>query len=189
MQAELSNMGNQIEQLSSLLRQKEGDLAVANAKTTEHAEEMKDMQAALAKKSEELINAMHDLEVDRSGDKKRAHEMKDLEMSALAVAKEQRADLEQQLDELDKKLANRDEALVELETKYQDVKDDRDVTKAELDALAAETDGKINDLIAEIAIFTRAGKTAEEARDVAIAQELQLRQQLEQKDEQVLPLP
>lgn len=195
MQEDLTNMENQVGQLSNLLQQREEHIEAANAKMLVDAEEFKslqvllnqrsevleDTQAALGQKSGELINAMHDLDLERSTDKQRTKETKNefiQEHNALELAREARVDLEQQMDELDKKIADRDEALVELEIKYQDIKEDRDVTKAELEVAVRQSEERIKYLETEI---KQTVKSAEASRGLAAGHESQLRQQLDQK--------
>ena len=144
MQEDLENVNSQVGQLSSLLKQRETDLATSNGK----------MQGI----EEELIKRTIELEEARAALSQKEHE-------------DVKAELERQL--------------LAWERRYQDMKEDRDVTKAELEAIVEETDGRLKFLEDEIATLKEARKVSEEAHRIATGQERLLREQLEEKDREM----
>jgi len=192
MQEDLRNVENQVGQLSSLLEQRETDLATTNGKMqglvgelNMRSAELEESRVALGQKSEELMNVMYQLDLERAKDQQRADEDLQQDQSTVEAEREARADLERELEELDKKLADREKALMDLETKYQDMKEDRDVTKAELEAIVEEADGRLKFLEDEIATLKEARKTSEEAQKISTEQEKLLRQQLDERDQEI----
>lgn len=210
MQEDLKNMAGQVNQLSMLLEQRDDALVAANTKIEALTEELTGLQTALmesetvakqtsdeleesrtafSKKSAEFMDAMHQLDMERSQDKQKAMQANQgfqQEHNALAIANEARVEMESQLEELDRKLVAREEAMVELEIKYQDIKEDRDLTKAELEALTAENDGKLTQLDLEIvALKEEVLQATAKAQEASAQQENALRLQLEEKANEI----
>jgi len=210
MQEDLKNMEGQVNQLSTLLKQRDDALFAANTRmqalveelnslrtaleesetvAKQTADELEESRTAFSKKSADFMDAMHQLDMERSKDKQKAMEANEgfqQEHNALAIANEARGELENQLEELDRKLVAREEAMVDLEIKYQDIKEDRDLTKAELEALTAENDGKLKQLDLEIAALkAEVLQATASAREASVQQENALRLQLEEKEKEI----
>ncbi|KAA8910254.1 Up-regulated during septation-domain-containing protein [Sphaerosporella brunnea] len=195
MQDEISTMGAQVEQLSTLLGQRENELTAANAKMQnltaelnqrneelQHtANELEESRTAFSMKSAEFLEAMHELDVERSKDKQRANEANaglQQEHSALQQANQALAELQAQLIEKENRLA-------EMENQAREMKEHHNTVRADLEAAVAEKAGKLRDLEQDIIVLHEAVETSEKARNWATEQENLLRQQSEENDAQM----
>jgi DNA repair exonuclease SbcCD ATPase subunit len=184
MQEDLRNMESQVEQLSSLLEQREVDLTAANMKIQGLMEEVKNNRLVLNDQSEELAVAVHRLDVGGSTHKQRAVDDGDV-LHKHETELQVRGDLERQIEELDKKVAQKEEALVDLKILFEDLKEDKDIIKAELDAVVGDAERRLKSLEEEIANLQEGRRSAEEARDVAHEHKTELHKQLEEKEKEV----
>lgn len=171
---ELSTLGSQLDQLANVLEQREKDIMAADAKAKNLMDELHITQSEVGQRSsearvarEELTAVMIQLDKQRRMDAQRQIEdSSDRGKDAAGLEEERRARYEQE-EALFAQLKDKEELLMVLQGELEEAREDRDITKVELEALMSESEGRLKKLEEEITVLKEAKKIAEEAKNIS----------------------
>lgn len=186
---ELSTLSSQLDQLENALQQREGDALAANTKANNLLDELRATQLEVGRRRseariarEELTAVMIQLDKQRRIDAQRQMEDNSGRGKDAAELDEERKTRFEQQEALFAQLKDKEELLMVLQGELEDAREDRDITRVELDALMSESEGRLKNLEAEIAALKEAKRITEEASNVSQTQLLQKERQMGQMD-------
>ncbi|CAZ81542.1 unnamed protein product [Tuber melanosporum] len=192
---DLSTLTSQLEQLANIIDQRESDIITANGKIKNLMNDLDVTHAQVQEKREEARNAreeltavMEQLDIQRRKDQQRIMEDnagRGKDSMALEAEKRARAEAEEgfvtQIREKEKELA-------ELRIQFGEVKEDRDITKAELDVLTRESDGRLRRLEGEITALKESTRDVEEGKEQYLEKEAVVRKEMAEKEQQMVKM-
>lgn len=187
---ELSTLSSQLDQLENVLEQRERDMLAADTKAQNLLDELRATQLEVGRRRseariarEELTAVMIQLDKQRRMDAQRQMEDNNSGRGkdVTELDEERKTQFEQQ-EALFAQLKDKEELLMVLQGELEDAREDRDITKVELDALMSESEGRLKNLEAEIAALKEAKRITEEASNVSQTQLLQKERQMGQMD-------
>lgn len=186
---ELSTLSSQLDQLENVLDQRERDMVAADTKAKNLLDELRATQLEVGRRRseariarEELTAVMIQLDKQRRVDAQRQMEDNSGRGKDAAELDEERKSRFEQQEALFAQLKDKEELLMVLQGELEDAREDRDITKVELDALMSESEGRLRNLEAEIAALKEAKRITEEASNVSQTQLLQKERQMGQMD-------
>lgn len=186
---ELSTLSSQLDQLENMLQQRERDMAAVDAKAKNLLDELRATQLEVGRRRseariarEELTAVMIQLDKQRRIDAQRQMEDNSGRGKDAAELDEERRTRFEQEEALFAQLKDKEELLMVLQGELEDAREDRDITKVELDALMSESEGRLKNLEAEIAALKEAKRITEEASNLSQTQLLQKERQMGQMD-------
>lgn len=186
---ELSTLSSQLDQLENVLEQRERDTQAADTKANNLLDELRATQLEVGRRRseariarEELTAVMIQLDKQRRIDAQRQMEDNSGRGKDAAELDEERKTRFEQQEALFAQLKDKEELLMVLQGELEDAREDRDITRVELDALMSESEGRLKNLEAEIAALKEAKRITEEASNVSQMQLLQKERQMGQMD-------
>lgn len=186
---ELSTLSSQLDQLENVLEQRERDTLAADTKANNLLDELRATQLEVGRRRseariarEELTAVMIQLDKQRRIDAQRQMEDNSGRGKDAAELDEERKTRFEQQEALFAQLKDKEELLMVLQGELEDAREDRDITRVELDALMSESEGRLKNLEAEIAALKEAKRITEEASNVSQTQLLQKERQMGQMD-------
>jgi len=185
-------LSSQLEQLANIVGQRESDIMTANGKVKNMMNELDATRAEVQEKREEARNAreeltavMEQLDIQRRKDQQRIMEDnagRGKDSMALETEKQARAEAEEGFIS---QIREKEEELTELQIQFDEVKEDRDITKAELDALTRENDEQLQRLEGEIVALKEAWRNVEDGKGQYLEKEAVMRKEMVEKEQQM----
>lgn len=192
---ELSTLSSQLDALSNIVDQREKDIMAANNKNKTLMDELQTTQSEVGQKRdeariarEELTAVMVQLDKQRRLDQQRQMEdNSDRGKDAAELEEERRARFEAE-EALFVQLKDKEELLMALQGELEEAREDRDITKVELDAITSESEGRLKRLEEEIAALSSAKHASEEAKNNAQSELEANKKQMTKMDEEMRSL-
>lgn len=179
---ELTNAQRELAHLSSLLETREFEFAESTEKSRELVKQLSDaeiilqeLRAQLNEKTQRMLSVTQQLEEG-------ALEKED---TTLALEKQVQSEAEEILEA---KVRQREDRIAELEFRLDEIKEDRDLSKAELGAVMAETDARLKDLELQIGAHREARSVSEQARAASDEATNVYRSSSEEKEKRIVQL-
>ncbi|KAI5776167.1 Up-regulated during septation-domain-containing protein [Geopyxis carbonaria] len=164
----------------------------ANAKITQLQDELAQATINLQAKNDELVDIMHQLDTQHKKEQRKTLETNQTlarESSALEAEREALDAERQERNELEERfvaqIQEKEDNLTDLQSRFSEVREDRDLIKAEFEAMTQETEGRFAILEEEILSLKDAQQLSEQAQLVVARQEAVLRAQLAEKEQEV----
>ncbi|PUU75014.1 Up-regulated during septation-domain-containing protein [Tuber borchii] len=189
---ELSTLSSQLEQLANIVDQRESDIMTANGKVKNMMNELDATRAQVQEKREEARNAreeltavMEQLDIQRRKDQQRIMEDnagRGKDSMALEAEKQARAEAEEGFIA---QIRDKEEELTVLQIQFDEVKEDRDITKVELDALTRENDERLQRLQGEIVALKEARRNVEDGKGQYLEKEGVMIKEMAEKEQQM----
>jgi len=190
---DLSTLTSQLEQLANIVDQRENDIMTANGKVKNMMNELDATRAEVQEKREEARNAreeltavMEQLDIQRRKDQQRIMEDnagRGKDSMALEAEKQARAEAEERFIA---QIREKEEELTELQIQFDEVKEDRDITKVELDALTRENDEQLQRLEGEIVALKEARSNVEDGKGQYLEKETVMVKEMAEKEQQMV---
>ncbi|KAG0644378.1 Up-regulated during septation-domain-containing protein [Tuber brumale] len=192
---DLLTLSSQLEQLANIVDQRESDIMTANGKIKNLMNDLDATRAQVQEKREaarnareELTAVMEQLDIQRRKDQQRIMEDnagRGKDSMALEAEKRARAEAEEGFIT---QIREREEELTELRVQFGEVKEDRDITKTELDVLARESDERLQRLEGEITALKESTRNVEEGTEQYLEKEVVMRKVIAEKEQQIVEM-
>ncbi|CUS11809.1 unnamed protein product [Tuber aestivum] len=189
---EFSTLGSQLEQFANIVNQRESDIMAASGKIKHLMNELDATHAEVQEKREEARNAreeltavMEQLDIQRRKDQQRIMEDnagRGKDSMALEAEKQARVEAEEGFIA---QIREREEELTELRIQFDEVREDRDIAKAELGILTRENNERLQRLEGEIAALEEARRNVEEGKGQHLEKETAMREEMAEKEQQM----
>ncbi|PWW77264.1 hypothetical protein C7212DRAFT_343459 [Tuber magnatum] len=189
---ELSTLSSQLEQLANIVDQRESDIMTASGKVKNLINELDATRAEVQEKREEARNAreeltavMEQLDIQRRKDQQRIMEDnagRGKDLMALEAEKQARAEAEEGFIA---QIREKEEELTELRIQFDEVKEDRDIVKAEIGVLTRENDERLQRLEGEITALKEARRNVEEGTGQYLDKGAAMREEMAEKEQQM----